>query len=732
MQRATVLLSTAALAATGIAVGLTPASGAKSVDNVHAIKFGVPRIVDPVHTYGEPDIRVAPNGTVYVSGPQGTGVQRSIWNASYDNGDSYRLVQDNKTGSAPPSAVSPTKSTAGPGGGDTEIAIDRHNNIYYADLYALACFTTAYSHDNGKTVQSTPLGCSSAGADRQWFGVYDPAPSDHTISPYKGPKPIVYMKYTALTAGSKVDYTTGDDPTNWHQSDPAGLVAASSPYSPTDAPVVVDQHTGDLLTAVNVGGNGLALAIGQPAKDGSAHLNFKYQTIVPSLQGNPSTLFPGFAEDKARNLYVVWTQDNDYQVYYSYARPNAAGTGWGKWSKPIHINRSPSATTLMPWVAAGKGGIIDVVWYGTDMTLKQLGPDGPSAQKNEAWYAWFAQIDHAASSSYHIVQSRASQHPMHYNDICMLGTGCIAAQGNRNLADFFEVTIDNQGRARIVHGDTSNNLAGPTGAVEAADHSGASVVTTETQQTGLNAWTGKPLTAIESQAPRTSISDPIGDARYPVLGGAKVSGADIESVAMHQGTKTLDITVKLRHGTLADAAQAAAAPFGRLVIRWQMKNTLYHAGVDQDAAGDAPTYYAGKTQSTDSCSVSACDPHTLDYVAPPIQGAAAATGSAKVGQNTTYTIHVPLSAIGNPTKHRLLEEVEAYVFASALPGSEQDSKAQTDADQLPLELEGTKSFNFRGDVSPSGATSAGMLLPGVVLLPLLAGTAAYRRRRRAS
>src|SRR3954469_18739807 len=116
----------------------------------------------------------------------------------------------------------------------------------------------------------------------------------------------------------------------------------------------------------------------------------------------------------------------------------------------------------------------------------------------------------------------------------MLGTACIAAQGNRNLADFFEVTIDNQGRARIVYGDTSNNLAGPSGAVPAVDHSGASIVTVSTQQTGLNAWTGKPLAAKESQKARMQVSDPIGDARYPVLGGAKVDGADIERVVMER------------------------------------------------------------------------------------------------------------------------------------------------------------------------------------------------------
>src|SRR4051794_4790257 len=698
MKRATILLSTAALGVTGLVVSLTPASGAPARDTVHAIKFGVPRIVDPVHTYGEPDIRVAPNGTVYVSGPQGTGVQRSIWNASYDNGNSYRLVQDNKTGSAPPSSMQPTKSTMGPGGGDTELAIDRHNNIYYADLYALACFTAGYSHDNGKTVQSTPLGCASPGADRQWMGIYDPAPSDHTISPYKGPKPIVYMKYTSGTTGSKIDYTTGDDPTNWHQGDSAAVIGDTSPYGPTDAPMVIDQHTGDALNVVSVGNNnGLALAVSQPAKDGSAHLVTHYETIIPRLPGNPNTLFPGFTEDKAGNLYVVWVDDSDYQVYYSWARPNASHTDWGTWSKPIHINRPPSATNLMPWVAGGKGGIIDVVWYGTDMTPKQLGPDGPSAQKHEAWWAWFAQIDRAATTRPHIVQSRASQHPMHYNDICMLGTACITAQGNRNLADFFEVTIDNQGRARIVYGDTSNNLAGPSGAVPAADHSGASVVTVSTQQTGLNAWTGRPLKPAESQAPRVQVNDPLGDATYPVLGGDKIDAADIEHVAVERDKNGLDVLVTLRHGTLADAATAANAPYGRLVVRWQMGKTLYHAGVDQDAGGGDPVFYGGKTQSTDSCSVSACDPHTLDYVAPPLQGGVAAKGRVKAGQNTIYKIKVPLDGVGNPGKHRLLEQVEAYVFASATPGSVQDSKPQTDADQVPLELEGTKSFNFRAD-----------------------------------
>lgn len=730
MKRSVVLATTALTGLGAIALAFTPASGAGVKPG--AIKFGVPRIVDPIHVYGEPDIKVAPNGTIYVSGPQGTGTQRSIWNASYDNGDSYRLVQDNKTGTAYPSAAIPTKSTLGPGGGDTEIAVDRHSNVYYADLYALACFTTAYSRDNGKTVTSTPLGCDAPGADRQWFGVYDPAPSDHTISPYKGPKPLVYLKYTdeGASNGSRVDYTDGSDPGNWHTNDKATQIAPGGGYSPTDAPVAIDQHTGDMLTVVMRGG-GMALAIGEPAKDGSAHLNMRYETIMPNvLGGDPNTLFPGFAEDSGRNLYVVWVGGRDYQVYYSYAKPLANGRDWGKWSAPIKINRPPAAVGLMPWVAGGRSGIIDVVWYGTDMSLAKLGSDGPSAKKNQQWWTWFAQIDKAASSKPHIVQSVASQHPMHYNDICMMGTGCITATGNRNIADFFEVTIDNQGRARIVYTDTSNGLASVLGNVEAADHPGAAVVTVATQETGLNAWTGKPLKAAETQAPIAQITDPAGDAKFPVLGGTSVPGADIEKIQMARNSKELKITVTTAHGTLADAAKAAAAPYGRLVVRWQMGNTLYHAGVDMDASGaPAPTFYAGKTASTDSCSVSACDPHTLDYIAPPLQGAVAATGTMQVGQNTIYTIHVPLSAIGNPSSKSLLEEAAGYVFAAPAPGSALDEKAQSDADEVPLELEGTKTFNFEAAAAKHG-TFAGAVLPEVLLLPVLGLAALARRRRR--
>jgi hypothetical protein len=101
------------------------------------IKFEVPAVVDPIHTNGEPDIIVEPLGRVFVSGPTGTGTQRSVWLGSVDRGHTFRIINPG----VPPTALASTN--APPGGGDTDIAFDRSGKQYFADLYALICLRTA-------------------------------------------------------------------------------------------------------------------------------------------------------------------------------------------------------------------------------------------------------------------------------------------------------------------------------------------------------------------------------------------------------------------------------------------------------------------------------------------------------------------------------------------------------------------------------------------------------------
>src|SRR5258708_29309928 len=56
------------------------------------IKFEVPAVVDPIHTNGEPDIGIDVFGRVFVSGPTGTGTQRSTWFGSVDRGHTFRII----------------------------------------------------------------------------------------------------------------------------------------------------------------------------------------------------------------------------------------------------------------------------------------------------------------------------------------------------------------------------------------------------------------------------------------------------------------------------------------------------------------------------------------------------------------------------------------------------------------------------------------------------------------
>src|SRR3989442_11268163 len=159
------------------------------------IKFEVPAVVDPIHTNGEPDIAIDPSGRVFVSGPTGTGTQRSTWFGSVDRGHTFRIITPGPAPTAITGIIDP------PGGGDTDIAFDRSGKQYFADLYALLCVRTATTADGGATVfQSITGGCTNSGpgADRQWLAVYDPPPATVRQSAYRRPTPLIYLEYNNL------------------------------------------------------------------------------------------------------------------------------------------------------------------------------------------------------------------------------------------------------------------------------------------------------------------------------------------------------------------------------------------------------------------------------------------------------------------------------------------------------------------------------------------------------
>jgi hypothetical protein len=530
------------------------------------------------------------------------------------------------------------------------------------------------------------------------------------------------MEYADQARGDAVDLST--DGTTYTV---AGEYGDDGSHNPNHGVPLVDQHTGKFLgmTSGKKGGRSLALVVGVP--DAQGLLTFHYNEMVSDLPGSPETLFPVLAQDGARNLYAVWVEDKTFQVWYSWAAPGPDNE-WRSWSAPRQISQAPANVNVFPWVAAGKApGIIDVAWYGTNRTLKQLGSDGPSAKVGQTWDLFFNQVTHANGSSPVSHQVKAAPHPMHYNDICLLGTACITGAGNRNQADFFKLIVDpHNGRARIIYTDSSNGLsqAGDFSSNvndTAADHQGAALDTIVTQNTGYSALTGKLLMPYESTAPVSSITDPAGDALLKPLGGTNVPGADITSLKLEKIGNELVAKVKTA-GDLASVATMAGTPTAQLIVRWQMGNTLYFMAAEATAAGTT-SYYGGHTAAVDLCSVSGCKPNYLTYDAPPGSLAAdntpvvAGTGSTDGG----ITIRIPLSAIGNPTGRSLLEEVSAFVTASPQGGAVPQNNGLSFADIAPLQIEGTKTFNYRFGAPAGTGASAPLVDTPVVTAPSTVG-----------
>src|SRR5204862_3353533 len=266
------------------------------------------------------------------------------------------------------------------------------------------------------------------------------------------------------------------------------------------------------------------------------------------------------------------------------------------------------AVNVFPWIKAGGAGRADAVWYGSDKNVD------PSTNAGQNWNVFMGQVVFPTDSSGAINGGRATvslvqvtPHPMHYDGLCLQGTGCSTSQGNRNLADFFSITIDQQGAAEIVYDDTSNRLVQPgftpTGN-QTVDHAGAPLVTVARQSSGPGLL-GTPVSG-PSAAPVTSLGDPGGDALYPLLGGTNVPGLDSVGSAVSQTGQTMTVKMQVA-GLSRPAATAAAVPGAALlqyVTRWQLGDTIFYAAMSDNAAGQN-VFYAGKAQSVDLCSVSA-------------------------------------------------------------------------------------------------------------------------------
>ena len=672
-----------ALAVAAIAV-IAAASGRVAVASNQGPSFGHAVVVDHQRVTGEPSLSISPakntrgNHDVYVSAPFGFSTTASFVWKSEDGGQTFHLIGDE----APPLGK-PAMSCAG--GGDSSIVNDSAGNLYFGDLQGLTNVSDALSVDGGNSFVSTCNTANAAGVDRPWLAVYgnpleggreymtvdqtgqcDPdncglgqvganmleltqASGAQALSQTFSPLPAQQIEPDGIVGGAVVDQRNGDlYIVHTGLTDANGKIAGGGDANGNTNAVVVDRFPG-----------GYAQSVATPVPPGSISVCAPYnaggpctsETVVHSpldASGNSTVNngqdFSPLAIDTSGNLYVTWAQspvnssgnvDGPTTIYLA-----TSTDGGATWSQPIDVSSHVSGlkTSVMPWVAAGSAGRVDIVWFGTP-TLGSC-PQEPCGAGfiQGSWNVYMAQTLNAVTNgkpnaSPTFATTTVTEYPNHYGTICEFGIACTTG-GDRGLLDFLQVQADPSGAADVVWADGAND-----------DFNGGetSAVVDYAQQIAGPGLYGSTVSgsALNGSAPGSAAS-------YYAANGSETAAApgsnmSIVNSSVSKGPKYYTVTMKV--GSLATLAPAPTlgGPDAVWLTRWELPNPnpttasqghVFYAAMESDGGGP-PTFFDGDSV----CGVASTHCKFLNY--PP---AHAVTGS--YSPSGTITIKVPVADIG--------------------------------------------------------------------------------------
>ncbi len=611
------------------------------------ISFGAHTIIDPQRTEGEPLVHIDQAGNIWETGPWGFSTAQGFVARSTDNGDSFHIVS--------PAGLRPNPAPAG--GGDTDIITDDQGTAYFADLEGLAHIGVAVSNDQGNNWRENFVAAMSPVDDRQWLAI-DNGPStgvsDNTV----------FLTYRQIPGGSQVLSSPGSTgPTDAV----GGFVytnAATTTFVGAGAPcgrLTFDPVLRNLYLPC-VQGNHIHVSKAH-VNPGQRDLLAFSSTNTPARPGGSiGNLFASLTTDQAGNVYVVWVDTANNNVYLTVS--SNAGTSW---STPLQVNGDPANTNVMPWAIAGAAGTVDIVFYGTDA---RGDPNNfPSWYNNRIaatsvkWFVYFTQVQAATTATPIVYQVKASEHPTDYGQICTGGLGCTTSGGDRTLADFFSVALDTNGAARIVLNDLTNQHHGAA-LFELRQVAGPSAIGTTLLPPFPNTDTG--------------VADPLGDAQVPhytpVGAGMNQQALDLTSLKISQPDNShLRATLKLQ--SLTNLIPPGGSTGLLWLVRWQFLSTgdageesyrIFYLGANS-TAGQNPVFFAGTgTSSSPGSGIppgNGCvttTPQNCKVIKYPSELPETGTINTSTG---TITITVPLSDLGSPVRGDTLYSVTALTFA---------------------------------------------------------------------
>lgn len=431
----------------------TPPAGPPAATFAANIEIGKPG--------GEPSIWVDTHNCIYVTAPGGP----SIWK-SENNGVSF----------LPPVKPAATGLT----GGDEDIITlakpdgTRPDMVYFTDL-GISSDHIFKSTDGGKTYFKPGPGGSAGetgvSSDRQWLGI-DRIGTDQYV--YE-------IDHEFTSEIMRLSSSANDNPwvTQNAMTDPE--LTTSVPNT-NPGPTFVDKKTHVVYGIFNASipttnaqnppfGKLLNIwdfVAAAPPVGGTAPGPFSNFPIFKGVIDSPTTpappagtttygtnnanIFPVGDTDTTGNVYAAWSMNNartnEFAIWFA-ASHDGGKTFYG----PFQISKGPG-TAVLPWLAAGDDGRVDVVWYQTSTV-----GDPNLLPKSAAWNVMFGQSLNASGREPVFTVSQASDHVNHVGPI---STGGLIGSSDRSLLDYFEVNIGPDGLANIAYADN-----GTLGAVAA-------------------------------------------------------------------------------------------------------------------------------------------------------------------------------------------------------------------------------------------------------------------------
>jgi hypothetical protein len=669
--------------------------------------FGREVIVDHQRVTGEPSIAMDSQDRIYVSAPFGFSTTASYVWRSTDHGQSFHLVPGNLSPYGKPNVTCV-------GGGDSGLAVDTANRLYFVDLQGLTDVSNSVSADQGSTWLSTCNAANAVGVDRPWIATFGDPQNGGALyqtvdqigqcigacEPNLGqvgsniveitrsqdgvtftPLPAQQIEPDGIVSGIVTDSAGGVYIAHTGLVDGSGnLIGGTDGNGNNNAIVVVRFPTGySSLTATPL--NGQTLCQAQPS---TCTTYVAYHAPLDSSGNSTVTVGQDFAPiaiDRAGNLYVTWSQasvdstgnvSGSSQIYMAVSSDHGA-----HWGTPVRVTAAtPSLqTNVFPWIAAGDAGRVDIVWYGTP-TLGSCPsqPCGSSAIQAH-WSVMMAQslnavVNGAPNVSPSISTTLVSEISNHYGAICTMGIGC-STGGDRGLIDFLSVTVGLQGEANVVWADAVNqNFVGGTS---------SAVIGFNRQIAGPSLYAS--VGQVSGPAPATGSGSGSPDAFYSANGTTVDASTNlvIQSASVTEpDSKHLRVTVQVQDLSTLNVSPTLGSTDAVWLVRWEVPASngaghTYFAAMESDN-GAAPSFFDGETSSINTT-------HGKFLTYPPahtIQGSYTPGG--------TITLTVPIADVGGNSKATLYS-VTGLTVTQATPSSSGDT--------IFNQIDATKAFDFK-------------------------------------